>query len=397
MFKSAFLVGVLGFLVLGCPGRSGGDDRELEARARYLAGIAHLQDARFGEAVLELNEAVQLDPDRVEAHHSLGESYLGLMRYTDAEASFRRALELEPGKYLSQMGLGHALRLQGRSDDAVAAYREAARLKPDHPGPRISMGEVLESMEDEAGAAEAFAEAASLMEPELAARPLARSGKALAAAGRYDEARTTYLEVLKLLPEDLDSWLGLAEASVRSGMLDEAIEAYQAASRLDPDDTITLQLLAASYEAKGDDARAVETYEDALKKEPESARLWKGLASLHLAGEREDEAAKAAAEALEHLGGDDVDLIRAVADLLAKMGDARRSAELYRLLLLEMDDDASLWIALARQLDKMGQSLELQRICARLKELGERNGVTSRDLEWCNERMRSKKQESSSR
>ncbi len=369
---------------LGCPDRSAREDDE--ALARYLAGIAHLHEARFGDAVLELKAAVKLDPSRTEAHHSLGEAYMGVLRHADAEASFRQALMLEPDKYLSHMGLGNALRLQGRASEAVEAYREAARRKPDHPAPHLAMGEVLRDAGEEAEAARALAEAVRLSLPEDVARPLGMRARALLAAGDFEASRAVFKEVVELLPDNVEAWLGLAEATVRAGRLEEAIEAYETASRLDPDDTITMQLLAAVHEALDRDEDAIETYQKALQTAPKSPRIWAGFARLHLDAGRRNEALEATEQALAHLGGDDPDLIRSVADLLAALEDALRAAELYRLLLLEADDDASLWVALARQLDALERTTEVARICARLSELAERNGVSSGDLAWCAER-----------
>ncbi len=70
-------------------------------------------------------------------------------------------------------------------------------------------------------------------------------------------------------------------------------------------------------------------------------------------------------------------------ELLADVGDARRSSELYRLLLGENDEDPSLWLGLARQLEALGETAEVGDICRRLGD----EELPPKDREWCGNRL----------
>ena len=50
----------------------------------------------------------------------------------EAEVCWRRALELKPDLVPAHNSLGIALKRQGKLDEAVASYRQALELKPDY-------------------------------------------------------------------------------------------------------------------------------------------------------------------------------------------------------------------------------------------------------------------------
>lgn len=111
--------------------------REIDAasplvRLRYAVGWL-LPGLRFGEAALEIEAALEADPQS-----TLMRAWLACMLWLDRE--YERAIEqghlivaFDPAAFTGYWLLGMALREAGRFDDAIAAHRTAVELSGDSP------------------------------------------------------------------------------------------------------------------------------------------------------------------------------------------------------------------------------------------------------------------------
>lgn len=79
------------------------------------------------------DQALELQPDLVEAHVMASRLYVDDYRYDDALVSIERALEIKPGDAEAQLTLSNILYDMGRIADADAALNRAAQLDPLHP------------------------------------------------------------------------------------------------------------------------------------------------------------------------------------------------------------------------------------------------------------------------
>jgi curved DNA-binding protein CbpA len=100
--------------------------RENFARARIL-----LDKGRFQDAVVFLENAIQLDDTKADYHLELGRVLIrNPRRRKDAEQHLRRAVELDPTSVPGFVALGQICRKMGRDDDARDAFNEALRWEP---------------------------------------------------------------------------------------------------------------------------------------------------------------------------------------------------------------------------------------------------------------------------
>jgi Tfp pilus assembly protein PilF len=108
-----------------------------------------------------------------------------------------------------------------------------------------------------------------------AAQPLERAYAALT-AGRFDEAQTTYRQVLGQRPEERDALLGLAYIAHRQNHLDEARDYYRRVLRQDPDHAVAQAgLLALQNDSDAADASAMAN--DLTERQPRSAAAFAAL------------------------------------------------------------------------------------------------------------------------
>ena len=112
--------------MVSMPGESTARAKDRNNRGLALIGEGHPQ-----QAVVELREAIRLDPRLPGAHNNLGIALQVLGELRAAEAEYRAAIRLDPWSYPARVNLGNLLR--DRLHDyagAAAELREALRLRP---------------------------------------------------------------------------------------------------------------------------------------------------------------------------------------------------------------------------------------------------------------------------
>ena len=97
-----------------------------------------LAQGRFGEAILELRDALTLDPLSTRYISHLGQAYYFARRYNEAIGQYRQALELDSKDALVHEWLGDAYQRVGDESGALAEWRTALTLRGDAAVARIS-------------------------------------------------------------------------------------------------------------------------------------------------------------------------------------------------------------------------------------------------------------------
>jgi tetratricopeptide (TPR) repeat protein len=215
------------------------------AEARNNFGLALAEQARFQEARVCFEEALQLRPDYPDAHHNRGCSCRELGDLPEAEASFRQVLRLRPDLAPAHYNLGLALAEQGRLTEAVDEYHTALDLGPDLADAHNNLGSILLQLDRFPEAEMHFREAFHLR-PEFAAA-CHNLGLSLSEQGRHAESLTAYQEALHLRPQFPEALNRQGQALHALGRDEEAVESYQQALRLRPGLTEVQANLAMAY------------------------------------------------------------------------------------------------------------------------------------------------------
>lgn len=133
-----------------------GNERAHNNLAFVLAQIP----GRLSDAVVQLEEALRLNPDLAEAHFNLGNAWAGMPgRLNDAIAQYQEALRIRPDYVGAHNNLGLVWAgIPGRLNDAIAQYEEALRLRPDYAPGWHALGVGRYRLGDMQGAVAAFRE-----------------------------------------------------------------------------------------------------------------------------------------------------------------------------------------------------------------------------------------------
>src|SRR5262252_6828291 len=185
--------------------------RELAAEATRLAPGAQSVWLSFAaitddqkERLDALRKAVAITPDDAQLKTRLRQALLarGVMPSTDraeARACFKEAAAINPNDPRVWQALA---KLADTTAEAVDAFRELVRVAPDQAHGQFALRNAL-----------------------------AADARALAEAGRADDARARWQEIIATSSSDVEAWLGVAATTSNE---DEAAQAIETAHRLNP-------------------------------------------------------------------------------------------------------------------------------------------------------------------
>ena len=108
-----------------------------------LLALAHVNRGKPGQGLLHARRAVQLNPDRAEAHFNLGRILLGYGRPREAIEAFEASADRRPHHALSWYYWGEALSADDRSADAIEPLRQALRIDPGFTRAYLALGRAL--------------------------------------------------------------------------------------------------------------------------------------------------------------------------------------------------------------------------------------------------------------
>lgn len=199
----------------------------------YLQLAAHYAAANDAERSLQaLEQAIERDGTRVEAH-SRKALILGTMgRWSEAEAAARRATELNPRGAEGWANLGDALAQQGKSVEGAVASRRAVELDSTQAAIWYNYGVSLAATGDGVGAASAYRRALAIDSTHVGAWN--NLGALHGGQGQLAEARLAYEKAVELAPNSIQARMNLALAYLRSGDRERAAEQRNVIQRMDP-------------------------------------------------------------------------------------------------------------------------------------------------------------------
>lgn len=207
------------------------------AAAHYMLGVLALQLGRSDIATEHLARAVELDDRRADFRQALGEAQRQLGQFAAARETLLRAVALQPDSLEAHHSLALALSAQAtieifaehpdlarpllieaaatrnnqgnlllaahRITEAEAAYRQGIELWPDYGRAWSNLGNVLRET-GQVTQSEAACRRAIALLPDLA-EAHNNLGNALAEQGRWLEAEAGYREALRLRPDLIEA------------------------------------------------------------------------------------------------------------------------------------------------------------------------------------------------
>ena len=279
-FGAVILVGLALLVVAGCSeSPATKKQKALERGERYLS------DGKYNEAVIELKNALQVDPDFVPALYALGRAYMAKVWYADALRELERAQKLAPDSLPVTLAIGRIYLESGMLAEALDRAEKILSREPNNSEALVMKAAALlgQGKTDEALAVVESAPAGAIAETEQ------MRGDVLMRRGKLDEAEKSYRAVLATRPADFQSLLGLGGIQLGRKKYDEAAKLYEEARKLRPSDPRPRLGLAAVKARSGQVADAIRELEE-VDPRARSGNVVLALATYYLQANRPNDA-----------------------------------------------------------------------------------------------------------
>lgn len=239
--EARYQVGYLAYLDKDYKGAATVFDKLAKDYPKDPRGLAGLTEAlvaqnRMPEAIADVKEALQTNPDSSNLKLFLANLYVRSQNYDSAIPIYQALLQKEPRSEGLLIRLAETYRQKGDLDTAAQDFRAASQVAPNDTRPLLSLGLIL-------------------------------SG-----TGRSDQAAPIYEQILKIQPDEPVALNNLAYMKAEKGAdLEEALTMAQRARQKDPNSHEIEDTLGWIYIKKNLSEEAVRLFQDLVNKDPNNA------------------------------------------------------------------------------------------------------------------------------
>ena len=269
----------------------------------------------YVQADRHYQQALEGNPEFVAAYLGQGDVAMAMKLYARAIERYRRALELQPGSRTIGLRLAGAYVRDQQYEQARPLLEGILAEDPDNATALVLLGDLLLGKGEPEAAVEQYELALRRNPTSEVQLKLAR---ALLAAGRYDDAKREFQDLVRRFPHRGEAYEGLGDVYRELGDTDRALELYQDALRrtydvaaketiaekiveLAPDDLGARFRLAEYYRDQYKYDAAIRQYQEILARDPENVDALIGLGDCYVPKTQYDTALQYYSQALERL------------------------------------------------------------------------------------------------
>ena len=299
--------------------------KQADEPAHFELGIELGLGGKFHQAIEELSQAVEEDPEHVTAHTSLGVAFHRLAEDDRALTCYETALRLDPIHAEAHYFRANILYSQGNVREAITGYTIAIGLKPDlieahqkpvpqdrltdytstpaemnwiaRPAHRIlDLNRSLDANPGQANLFKAraaeyyrlrnYAQAIADYTSSLALQPddadaLYLRGRAYQQLGQRERALEDYQRAMAINPQLSDLYIQRGINFGNVGNFRQSIDSFTEAIRLAPDNPNGYFNRGTTFLQQGDFEKAIEDFSNVIRLSPEdeAAYYWRGISN----------------------------------------------------------------------------------------------------------------------
>lgn len=170
--------------------------------------------------------------------------------WSDRESLWEDTVAKSPNKYRTWGNLGAAYSDSGKDEKAVECYREALKIEPRFQNGLLNLSNSLLRLNRPKESLDSTMELIKQDQTATSKPPVAFTlGLGLAGVGRFDEAVSVFREILKVLPQDVQTRKAIGLVYLQTGLPHRALDHFHQASAVVPDDPQLQQLVQAAETA----------------------------------------------------------------------------------------------------------------------------------------------------
>ena len=159
-----------------------------------------------GQAILEYQRALDINPDDPDAHRDLATAYLQVGNPERALVHAERSVDLGPTSQVNWSNLAATYSILGRYEEALNAYRYATELGEIGEPVLLGLGDTHLKLNNVPRAVNTLQ---SLVRQWPSATAYERLGYALFRSRRFDDAEASYRQALSINPDEVGALNGL--------------------------------------------------------------------------------------------------------------------------------------------------------------------------------------------
>jgi len=202
-------------ILLGCATKEERKARHLERAQQYVA------EEKYKDAVLELKNAIQLDPNNDDIVYQLGETYMKAKEVDSAARSYADAIKINPDNMKAHLELGKILISARKTLGARIAAKSILDKIPNHIEALQLLAAVQIQEDNLAGAIKTLQRAAKADPTQI--KPRLFLAEVLAFSGDTDKAERTYLQSISIDPSNPVPYIKLARLYGDKGKWDKIL------------------------------------------------------------------------------------------------------------------------------------------------------------------------------
>jgi tetratricopeptide (TPR) repeat protein len=263
------------------------DANRENAQVHFTLGVLLASEKQYKPAILDLEKADALQPGTFEITYNLGKAYLRSADFPSADLALMRALNLKPDSPETLYLLGQVYANESRPRDALELLVRAHKMAPGDTDILYLLAQVSMSQSY-------YEDAVPLLESGLQLAPQrsdirAALGQSYFMAGKVDQAIEQFKKLIEI-EHSARSYAFLGISYRDMGRFDEARQTFQQGLKVNPHDATCLFNLGMIDEEKGDSASAESMFQQVLLVAPGYADALLELANLRIQAKRLPEA-----------------------------------------------------------------------------------------------------------
>ena len=281
-----------------------------QAIFHFTMGKLHIKKQDFEKAEEAYQQAVEKDPDSIDAHLALGAFYTSKKELERAEEEFKKAAEMASMDSPAQIDLANFYVEIGKTAEAKSLLQKITEEAPDYIPAWRGLSEIAftEQLYDEVGRALDEILARNPQDPDA----LQARGEAHLANGETEQAEERFREVLVILqkivngrPDFTAARYRLAQIHLFMNEFEQARIQLQEIRRIAPNPSSQLVLLLSQLNLQtGDSDTAIRDLEALVENQPELSRAHDLLGTAYLAKKDPSNAAQAFARCVDLVPND---------------------------------------------------------------------------------------------
>ncbi len=258
------------------------------AEARYQLGLLYLKDNKPRQAFAELQRAATLDPDNLDAKIKTAEFYLLGRQKEEARINLNDVLAKAPDNKDGLALLANLELMDGNRSAALEAINKAIEMSPEEDRFYSIKGRILASDKQFALAEQSFVKALELNKEKLG--NFVTLVSFYSSQDELDKAAGVLKEMAAAFPDSPQPYLQMASLSLRQNEVEQTEQHLLKAMEIAPDNAGLKVSVADFFSKRGNKEKAEALYKEAIEKSDTPENVKARLANFYFDNKRFDDA-----------------------------------------------------------------------------------------------------------